>query len=82
MHLWVPVPKTVARDIERVAPCLGSTVEKFILPLDASKRVEMAMRAANEIASDDCVQLCGGPQGALLVGDVQFLTKISSDPLS
>jgi hypothetical protein len=43
----------------------------------------MAMWAANEIASDDCIQLGGGPQGALLARDVQFkfITKISSIPL-
>jgi hypothetical protein len=40
----------------------------------------MAMWTANEIASDDCVQLGSRPQGTLLVRDVQFLTKISANP--
>ena len=51
MYLWILVPKAVALNIERIASCLGSTVEKFVLPLDASKCVEMAMWAAIEIAS-------------------------------
>jgi hypothetical protein len=37
------------------------------------------MWTANEIASEDCVQL-GGGQWALLVRDVQLLTKISFNP--
>ncbi len=52
---WILVPKTVALNIERIASCLRPTVEEFIFPLDASKRVEMAMWTTNEIASDDCV---------------------------
>ena len=59
-YLWILVPKTVSWSIERIASCLGSTVEKIVFPLDASKCVEMAMRAAEEIGSNDCVQLCSG----------------------
>ena len=81
MYLRILVSKTVSRNIEWIASCLGSIVENFVSPLDASKCVEMAMRDANEIGSDDCVQLGGGPQGALFVRDVQFVTKISSNPL-
>jgi hypothetical protein len=82
MYLWILVPKTVALNIERIASCLRPTVEEFIFPLDASKRVEMAMWTANEIASNDCVQLNSGPQRTYLVRDIQLLTKISSNPLS
>ncbi len=81
MYLWILVPKTVALNIERIASCLRPTAEEFVFPLDASKRVEMAMWTANEIASDDCVQLNSVPQGTLLVRDIQLLTKISSNPL-
>jgi hypothetical protein len=81
MYLWILVPKMMSQNIERIVSCLWSTVEKFVLLLDAFKYVEMALWAANETANDDCVQLCGGPQGALLVRDVKFLTKISANPL-
>ena len=76
------MPKTVALNIERIASGLGPTVEEFIFPLAASKRVEMAMWTANEIASDDCVQLFSGPQLTFLVRDIHLLTKIRSNPLS
>jgi hypothetical protein len=82
MYLWILVPKTVALNIERIASCLRPTVEEFIFPLDASKRVEMAMWTANEIASDDCVQLFSGPQRTFLARYIQLLTKISSNPFS
>ncbi len=82
MYLWILVPKTVALNIERIASCLRPTVEEFIFPLDASKRVEMAMWTANEIASDDCVQLFSGPQRTFLARDIQLLTKISPNPFS
>jgi hypothetical protein len=82
MYLWILVSKTVALNIERITSCLRPTVEEFIFPLDASKRVEMAMWTANEIASDECVHLNSGPQWTLLVRDFQLLTKISSNPLS
>jgi hypothetical protein len=82
MFLWILVLKTVALNIERIASCLWPTAEEFIFPLDASKRVEMGVWTANEIASDDCIQLNSGPQRTLLVRDVQLLTKISSNPLS
>ena len=82
MYLWILVPKTVALNIERIASCLWSTVKELIFPLDASKRVEMAMWTANEIASDDCVQLFSGPQRTFLVRDIHLLTQISSNPLS
>jgi hypothetical protein len=70
MYLWILVPKTVALNIERIASCLRPTAEEFIFPLNASKRVEMAMWTANEIASDDCVQLNNGPQWTFLVRDI------------
>ena len=82
MYLWILVPKTVALNIERIASCLRPTVEKFTFPLDASKRVQMAMWTANKIESDDCVQLFSGPQRTFLVRDIHLLTKISSNPLS
>ena len=56
-------------------------MEHDILSLDASKCVETAMWAANQIASDDCVHFGGGPQGALLVRKIQIITKISSNQL-
>ena len=61
MYLWILVPKTVALNIERIASALRPTVEEFIFPLDASKRVETAMWTANEIAGDDCVAIHNGP---------------------
>jgi hypothetical protein len=82
MYLWILVPKTVALNIERIASGLRPIVEDFIFSLDASKRVEMAMWTANDIASDDCVQLFSGPQRTFLVRDIHLLTKISSNPLS
>jgi hypothetical protein len=82
MYLWILAPKTVALNSERIASCLRPTAEEFIFLLDASKHVEMVMWTANEIASDDCVQLNSGPQRTLLVRDIQLLTKISSNPLS
>jgi hypothetical protein len=84
MYLWILVTKTVALNIEMIASCLEPTAEELIFPLDASESVEMAMRTANEIASDDCVicvQLNSGPQQTFLVRDIQLLTKISSNPL-
>ena len=81
MYLWIHVPKMVALNIERIASCHRPTTEEFIFPLDASKRVKMAMWTANEIASYDCVQLRSGPQRTLLVRDVQLLTKISTNLL-
>jgi hypothetical protein len=65
MYLWILVPKTVALNIQRITSSLRPTVEEFIFPLDASKCVEMVMWTANEIASDDCVQLNIGPQWTL-----------------
>jgi hypothetical protein len=82
MYLWILVPKTVALNIERIASGLRPTDEEFIFPLDASKRVEMAMWTTNEIASDDCVQLFSCPQRTFLVRDIHLITKISSNPLS
>jgi hypothetical protein len=82
MYLWILVLKTVALNIERIASGLWPTVEELIFPLDASKRVEMAMWTANEIASDDCVQIFSGPQRTFLVRDIHLLTKSSSNPLS
>jgi hypothetical protein len=70
MYLWILVLKMAALNIKRLTSCLWSTVEKFIDPLDASKGVQMAaMWAASKIAlaSDDCIQFSGGPEGALIV---------------
>jgi len=35
--------------------------EQVALPLDAAEGVQVAVGAANEIASDDCIQLGGSP---------------------
>ncbi len=77
MYLWILVPKMVALNIKRIATCLRPTVEEFIFPLDASKRVDMAMWTANEIASDDCVQLFSGPQRTFLVRDMDVRLDVS-----
>ncbi len=76
MYLWILVSKTVALNIERIASCLRPTPEEFIFPLDASKRLDMAMWTANEIASDDCVQLNSGPQRILLVSVIQLPQRL------
>jgi hypothetical protein len=65
MYLWILVPKTVALNIESTqkASCFWPTAEEFVFQLDASKCADTAMWTANEIASDDCIQLVSGPQG-------------------
>ena len=56
-YLWVLVTETMAIDVKRIASCLGSAIKKFTLPLDTTKRVQVAMVSSNEISSDDCIQL-------------------------
>ena len=51
----------MAVDVERIASRLRSSVEQVALPLDAAEGVQVAVGAANEIASDDCIQLGGSP---------------------
>ena len=51
----------MAIDVKGVASRLRSSVEQVALPLDAAEGVQVAVGAANEIASDDCIQLGGSP---------------------
>ena len=44
------------------------------------ERVEMAVRAADKIASDDGIQLGCSPQGALFGKDIQLITKVQVGP--
>ena len=66
-------------DVKRIlALRLRSSIEQVALPLDAAERVQVAVRASNEIASDDCIQLGGCPQVASLR---QFVAQIGTNPL-
>ena len=51
----------MAIDVKGVASRLRSSVEQVALPLDAAEGVQVTVGAANEIASDDCIQLGGSP---------------------
>jgi hypothetical protein len=68
-------------DVKRIASRLRSSVEQVALPLDAAERVQVSMRASNEITSDDCIQLGGCPQVASLWRDAQFVAQVGTDPL-
>ncbi len=57
VYLGVLVPEVVTLNVKLIASCLGSAIEKFTLPLDTTKRVQVAMIFSNEISSDDCIQL-------------------------
>ena len=82
MYLWIPVPETVSLNVKGIASRLWPSCEQFTLPLDAAKRVKMAVWATNEIARDDCIQLGCGPQDSLLRWNIQFVTKVGPNPLS
>ena len=82
MYLWISFPETVSLSVKGIASRLWPSCEQFTLPLDASKRVKMAMWDANEIASDDCIQLVCGPQGSSLRRNIQFVAKVGPNPLS
>ena len=62
-YLWIPVPETVALNVKGIASRLWPSVEQVALPLYAAKRAKMAVWSADEIASDDCIQLGGGLAG-------------------
>ena len=53
-------------------------MKEFTLPLDAAEREDMAVRAADKIASDYGlgIQLGCCPQGALFGKDIQLITKV------
>ncbi len=51
----------MAINVKGVALRLRSSVEQVTLPLDAAEGVQVAVGSANESASDDCIQLGGGP---------------------
>ena len=57
MYLWISVAETMSLNVKGITSRLWSpvTVEQFTLPLDASKRVKMAVWAANEIACEDSI---------------------------
>ncbi len=80
-YLWIPVPETMAFNVKQVASCLWSSIEQFALPLDAAKCVEVTMWSADEIASDDCIQLGCCPQAAPLRRDQQLITQVGPDQL-
>jgi hypothetical protein len=77
-NLWILVPEAVALNIERITPCLRPSIEQCALPLDAAESVEMAMWAADKIASVDRIQLGSGPQVALILSSSQSMPK---DPI-
>ncbi len=82
----VPVGSCSGNDdhhVKGVALRFWSSVEQVALPfkLDAAKGVQVAVRSANEIASDDCIQLGGGPQVSLLRRDAQLVAHVGTDPL-
>ena len=81
MYLWIPVPETVALNVKGIASRLWPSVEQVSLPLYAAKRAKMAVWAADESASDDCIQLGGGPQVPLLRRDAQLVVHVGTDPL-
>ena len=72
----------MAIDVKGVASRLRSSVEQVALPLDAAEGVQVTVGAANEISSDDCIQLGGGPQVPLLRRDAQLVAHVGTDPLS
>ena len=82
MYLWILVPETVSLNVKGVASRLRPSWEQLALPLDAAKRVKMAVWAADEIASDDSIQLVCGPQGSSLRRNIQFVAKVGPNPLS
>ncbi len=49
VYLGVLVPEVVALNVKWIALCLGSAIEQFILPLNTTKCVQMAMISSNEI---------------------------------
>ena len=59
-YLWVLVTETMAIDVKRIASCLGSAIKKFTLPLDTTKRVQVAMVSSNEISSDSALMQSKG----------------------
>ena len=82
--LWnVPlVQETVSLNVKGIASRLWPSVEQVALPLYAAKRAKMAVWSANEIASDDCIQLSCCPQGSLFGRNTQIAAKVGPNPLS
>jgi hypothetical protein len=54
-------------NVKRVASCLWSSIEQLAFPFDAAKRVQVTMWSADEVTSDDCIQLGCCPQVATLL---------------
>ena len=80
LYLWVLVTETMTFNVKRImiASCLGSAIEKFTLPLNTTKHVQVAMVSSNEISRDDCIQLrvrCS-PKAALLLGNPQVVAEV------
>ncbi len=71
----------MAINVEGAASRFWSSVEQVALQLDAAKGVQVAVLSANEIASDDCIQLCCSPQVPLLQRDAQLVAHVGTDPL-
>ena len=81
VYLWVLVTETMTFNVKQIASCFGPAIEKFTLPLDTTKRVQVAMVSSNEISSDDCIQLRCCPQAALLLGGLQLVANFGPNPL-
>ena len=75
-YLWVLVTEMMAFDVKRIASYVGSVIKTITLPLDTTKRVQVAMVSSNEISSDDCIQLRCSPKAALPLGDPQLVAEV------
>ena len=51
----------MAVDIEGITSSLWSSIEQFALLLDATKRVQMTMRATHDVIKDNVIELCSCP---------------------
>ena len=49
VYLWVLVTETMTFNVKQIASCFGPAIEKFTLPLDTTKRVQVAMVSSNEM---------------------------------
>jgi hypothetical protein len=60
----------MAVDIEGIASSLGSSIEPFALPFDATKRAQMTMRATLNVIQENGVELSSDPPVLHLVSNL------------
>ncbi len=79
-YLWNLVSEAMAVDIEGIASSLGSSIEHFTRPFDATKRAQMTMRAQHNVIQENGVELGSGPLVLHLVRNLQIIGKICANP--